>query len=478
MSNIKHFFKYSFSSLIGGLGQFIVLPIFTKFISATDYGILALAQVFSGIIFGIINFGLPISYERNFFEEKLNEKSAELIYSILTYIWVSFIFFSIIFFFSRNIVSFHLFGSKNYGLLLLFSYFAIGISSIKNYYLIYFKNNLNSTSFLKYSIDDTVLTLLLSVFFVYYLRVGVIGLIYSQLISGSAVLIFLTYNFLKIESYKFDYKMLLKSMKISLPLTPKIFVGILGKSIDKIILNIFNSTNGVGLISIANRFSNLSFTFLTSIENIYSPKTYKLMFENKDEKKGGILIGILLTPYIYISVFICMVIAFVSYEVLWMLTPNEFHPAANLVVILGMYTSILFFGKIPQLMYKKKAYVITIISIMTVGIGFVFTYILAYKFLIIGAALGTFISGIITGCLYFFYSQKAYKIYWETEKIISFYFTFFLGGTILIAGDLVGISYHYLAAIKVLVFSVYILLGFNYKIVSTNLLKKIIYGKF
>ena len=50
MNNIKHFFKYSFSSLIGGMGQFIVLPIFTQILSAKDYGILALAQVFSGII--------------------------------------------------------------------------------------------------------------------------------------------------------------------------------------------------------------------------------------------------------------------------------------------------------------------------------------------------------------------------------------------------------------------------------------------
>ena len=463
--------------MIGGLGQFLVLPFFTSKISVEDYGLLATSQILSGVIFGVANLGLPISYERNFFEAKLNGKSHELIYSILTYVWISFFIFGIILYLSIDFFSMNLFNDHGNGLLLFSTYLATGFSGIKNYYLIYFKNGMNSASFLKYSIDDTVLSLLLSVFFVMYLETGVIGLVYGQLTSGAFILTVLTFNFFKLENFKFELRILLDCIRISFPLTPRIFVGILNKSTDKIILGILNSINGVGLLSIANRFSNFSFSFLTALENIYLPLTYKLMHESEDETKGGYMIGKLLTPYIFLSVLFCMVISFFSYEVIWLLTPKSFQFAANLVVILGMYTSTLFFGKIPQLIFKKKSHIITIISSFTIFSSFLITYYLALKFQTIGATIGTFISGAINGILYFYYSQKAYKIYWESFKIYIFYIIFFAVGVVLIILDLFSVVYYYSLSIKLLSFLVFIYLGFKLKIISINSVKKIFYEK-
>ena len=55
---------YAVTSLI----PILSLPIFTKFLSTEDYGILALANVYGILFGGLSNLGLTVAFERNFFQ--------------------------------------------------------------------------------------------------------------------------------------------------------------------------------------------------------------------------------------------------------------------------------------------------------------------------------------------------------------------------------------------------------------------------
>ena len=96
---------------------------------------------------------------------------------------------------------------------------------LKTYYLTYFKNTENAKAFVWYTIDESVMGVLLSLFMVAYLRIGVIGLIWGQLLASLAIFMILSYRFVKVLPVSFSQDALKDSLKLSLPLTPRIFLA-------------------------------------------------------------------------------------------------------------------------------------------------------------------------------------------------------------------------------------------------------------
>jgi O-antigen/teichoic acid export membrane protein len=71
---------------ISGILMLILMPIISKYLTPGELGQFVLAQVYTGVAVGIANFGMLLSYERNFFIfEKSEEDSAKLIFSAIVF---------------------------------------------------------------------------------------------------------------------------------------------------------------------------------------------------------------------------------------------------------------------------------------------------------------------------------------------------------------------------------------------------------
>lgn len=220
---IKNTFIYLLPVIVGNLIPILTLPIFTRILTKEDYGVWALAQVYAIFVNGVANFGLTIGYERNFFERKETKNVAGLLYSTLMFVIVAFIvcgFFTYLF---KNQLSRLIIGSSDHANILFWSYFTTGIVGLKIYYLTYFKNTENAKAVVWYTIDESLLGVLFSLFMVAYLRIGVIGLIWGQLLASCIIFSILSFRFIRFLPVSFDREALRDSLKISLPLTPRIF---------------------------------------------------------------------------------------------------------------------------------------------------------------------------------------------------------------------------------------------------------------
>ena len=62
---------------------------------------------------------------------------------------------------------------------------------------------------------------------------------------------------LKVQSFEFIN--LFPSIRLSLPLTPRIFFGVINTKFDKYILGILNNISGVGVYEIAQKIGNVVF---------------------------------------------------------------------------------------------------------------------------------------------------------------------------------------------------------------------------
>jgi O-antigen/teichoic acid export membrane protein len=446
--------------IIGNLLPIITLPLFTRILKVEDYGIFALSQVYAIFVTSISNFGLTIGYERNFFESEDKYKRAGLLYTILLFVIFTFSFFGILTYIFMEPLADWIMGNKKFGYILFWSYVATGIAALKTYFLTYFKNSENAKAFVWYTIDESFIGVILSLFMIVCFQTGVYGLIWGPLITSSLIFLILTFRFIRMLPFVIDVHALKSSLNLSLPLTPRIFFGVLGNQFDKYMIGLLGTLGGVGIYNLGHKFANIQFTFMTAMQNVFAPQVYRRMFE-LGEEEGGLSVGNYLTPYFYISIAGGLLVSLFSEEAIIILTPKPYHGAIEIVCILSILFSTYFFGKQPQLIYAKKTGITSLLTIVGIGLNVMINIPFIYKWGVIGAAWGTLCSGIISGGFSFYISQKYYQIKWEYKKLIlimGIYLIFALGSMglrqyelmyeVRLIFKLIGIGLFYLIGVK------------------------------
>ena len=463
---IRNSFIYLMEMSVVVLLPLITIPIFTRILTPKDYGVLALATIYAIFMSGLANFGLIAVFERNYSQYRENNvKKSQLLYSCLVFILVNFTLLAGVTIFFKEIISVFLTSSNQNGTLIL-TVFAgtFFFSTGSAIFYSYFKLEEMAKTYSKYRIVASIVYYVFSLYFVVYLNIGVIGLALAQLITGFFLYFILFFVFLKNIPFMLNSQILLECLKISFPLTPQIFIGILNTQFDKYMIGILSTVAGVGVFHIGKNISNQIFTFMTAIENVFIPQVYKMMFNQHED--GSESIGSYLTPFIYISTAIALCTTLLSEELLTILTPRNYHDAIPIVSILGIYYGFLFFGKIPQLLYAKKSSLITILFIFSLCLNIGLNIPLIMKFGAIGAAWATMIAGLISGIVSLISAQYYYKICYEWRKLSWIMGTFLTGAITIASMYLLDFPYLWSLSTKVVFICIFIYLGVKYEYIS------------
>lgn len=425
---IRQSFIYLLTAGMANLVPLAALPLLTRALTREEFGILALAQFYAAFAAALANFGLVIGYERNFFEARDPRRSAALLYSTLAFVAASLGLVLVLTWILRLRLSGWIIGSPAYGYLLVWATAATGIMSFKNYYLTYFRNTGEAGSYARYSVDETVLGAVLSVLLVVYVRLGVLGMITGQLVASLVVLAVVGVRVARRLPPALDGRLLLTSLRLSYPLTPRLFLNLVGAQFDKYLINLLSSLGGVGLYSIAQRIASASFQFVTALGNVFVPRTYRMMFE-----RGGSAapeVGRYLTTMAYIALSVPLGLALFGEEVLRWLTPPAYHPAGAIVAVLSLYYGWLFFSKVnaAQIIYRGRTAMTSVVSAVHVGAVIGLNLVFIPRWGPLGAAWAVLGAGLVSGGLAWIVGQRCYPIIWNRRRLTILLAVFFGAG--------------------------------------------------
>ncbi len=464
---IKNSFIYFLPVIVSSLLPLVAIPIFTRILTKEDYGVLALAQIYAIFVSGLANFGMAVAYDRNYFQYRNNHiESAKLLYSTLMFVFLNFLFLAGLTYLFKGVLSKLIIGSVEHGNILFWSFCAQFSTSISYYYLSYFKNSEKAKDFTTFTILISISNLIISILLVVWVRIGVIGLVYAQLGSGMIVFCLLSYKFARMLKPTFSRSILFDSLKLSYPLTPRIFLGVIGTQFDKYMIGLLATVGGVGVYSIGQRVANTVFTFMTAIQNVFSPQVYKKMFDMRE--MGGESVGRYLTPFAYVCITVALLLSLFSEEIISILTPPSYHGSIDIVIILTMFYGFLFFGKLNgnQLIFMKKAYISSFLSMVSIALNVGFNIPFIMKWGAIGAAWGTLLAGLTSGFILFAVSQHYYEIKWEYKNIGAIFFIFFTSAFSIILMRYYSARYEYRLFFKCGSLLSYLYLGIKLNIVT------------
>tara|TARA_B100002019_G_C21258743_1_gene595436 strand:+ start:886 stop:2316 length:1431 start_codon:yes stop_codon:yes gene_type:complete len=421
---IKNSKIYFISNITSAIIAIFTLPIFTRFLSPEDFGILALFLIFGSITSQIISLSLGEA-TRKFYFDDIDFKI--LNFSNLTVILIIFVLFGILIFIFSEYISIYLFNDRLSSKLIFISYLSGCLIFLFSYQNILFVISERPKQYLLVNLFFNILNPLVAILILINSNLTyesrIISIILISIIS-TIIGFFLNLKFYKIQLSKNYIK---KSIIFSGPLTPNKVVSQLNETADKYISNYFLGLSALGILSISIRIADISKLFINSFLQAWTPyflKNAKNTLINKKKILSGFYIII---SVIFISTYS---LALFSEEIIKFLTVEEYYFTIKYVpiicfsiFIIHIFTSLSF----NQIISTEQTGSLLKVSFLAFLINIFLNILLIPKFQIYGAIIATMISGFISGIYSFYLGQRFFPIsinYSSLIKIILLYVIF------------------------------------------------------
>jgi O-antigen/teichoic acid export membrane protein len=380
-------------TIVASVLPVITLPLFTRALSREEYGLWGIASAFAAVLSGSLGLGLQIGYERNYFAATEERSRARLLYSVVLFaagLQAAGLFVVAAF---GPMLAAWLMDQRGRWTLFILAFGLTAMGTIKAFFLTTLRNEGRAADYARFSVDELFLGATLSVVCVLWLRIGVAGLIVGPLVAAGSVLLVLLVRFAPRAKHGFDRQQLRDTLRISLPLAPRMIVGAAGNQLDKLVLGAIGSLAGVGVYTVGQRMAQFVFAFMTAIQNVYQPRVYRLLFANAHPRD----IGNYLMPFAYASAGIAFGVIVFADDIVRIVAPAEYAPASIVLAILSVHYGLMFFGKQPQLVFAKRTDIISVLSIASVALSAGGVYAGARAGGSTGAAIGLLAAGILSG---------------------------------------------------------------------------------
>ena len=398
------------TNLLLGLSSIILLPILTKNLSITDYGVWTQFSVTISLVPGIATLGLPFTMTRFLPSARTTEDIQEIFYSILVIVFISSgLVCLLIYFFSEKIA------------LILFDN---NIVIVKILSLIIFSECLNVTlnsyfkatqQIKKYSIFLFIQVIFYYAFILLFLfdGKGILGAIVGLLMESFS-LFFITGYFafreIKIKIPKFTN--LKELMNYGIHMIPINFSRWIVDSSDRYLIAILLGTAAVGYYNPGYSLGNIIYIFIAPISYIF-PSILSKYYDEKRIIEVKKILNNTLRYFLLISIPAVFGLSLLSKSILSILSTQEIASKGYLITpftaISALFMGIIFIFNQVLLLEKKTKIVGNIVSLCAV-LNFGLNFILIPYIGIVGAAITTLLSYTVNVLLIIYYSSKYLRL--------------------------------------------------------------------
>ncbi len=406
--------------LIKGLG-FLTLPLFTRLLSTSDFGIYNTFMAYESILFVIIGFAIHSSYKNARYKYKTVAEGAEIgkdyqsyISSTMILLVIGLIFWLVIINTFANFLYEVLRLKRLQQNILVFYAFSSAVIVCYNSYVgidYQYKN------FLKVAAINSVCNIGLSIALVLtiYSSKRYMGRIIGTVVPSFIIAIVIVIYFLSLSKPRNVSLFLKWGMKYSLPIVPHGLSQIILSSFDRIMILHMVSASAAGIYSFAHTVCTLVQVTATSLDTVWTPWFYEKKNQKKEEtiKKYGSLYAI----FIFIFSTIIMLIA---PELLKFLGPKEYADSLYCVIplITGAFFAFLYNLPASVEYYYEKTQFIAIGTMSAAIINIVLNYIFIKKIGYTAAAYTTLVTYFLYFVFHYFLAKKIEGRFIYSNKVM------------------------------------------------------------
>jgi O-antigen/teichoic acid export membrane protein len=413
---------YALGVILNRAVSFIMLPIYTRFLTTSDYGIIELLTMTVDVFAMIAGVGLTVAVFRFYYKYE-SQDQRNLVISTITILLIFFYLFasSIGFLSSPLLGKLILTGTQESTLYFRLIFMTFFFQAFVEIPLMYIRAQQRPVFFIIVNTGKLILQLSLNIYFVVILQLQVLGVLYSTLIaniiSGSVLIL---YTF-KTVGVRFSFILARLMVAFGLPFILSNLGDFILTFSDRYFLKTYADLSEVGIYSLGYKLGFVLWMLaVTPIFNIWDPQRFEIV-EHKNlleiHKRVFVFFNIVLISFgLSISLFSYDLFRIMSAPAFW--KAYKFVPLIILAYIIQGWTAFGNFG----IMKTGKTKYIAYGTIMGVIVIIPLSFILIPPLKGYGAGLATIIAFFVRFLVIYNYSQKYYHLEIPWLKALSVLF--------------------------------------------------------
>ena len=410
---------YGLSSIIGRLLNYLLVPMYTRCFSPSEYGVVTEIYAYVAFFTIILTYGMETAFFRFSVKEKNNK-------NVFATTLISIIFSSTIFVFlmllnSQQIAS--LIGYSNNQEYIVWFSIILALDSISAIIFARLRKKNQAVKFALIRIINIAVNIICNIYFILIKGFGIEYIFISNLISSGVMLLCLFPETIRV-SWKFNFSLWKKMLKYSSPLLIAGLAGVINETLDRALLKqlLPNSKTALYELGLYGGFYKLAMIVTLFVQTFrYAAEPFFFaQSNNKSSKK--VYASIMEYFVMFMSVVFLLITTYYEFFVNF-LGPN-FHDERGFFVVSILLLANIFLGIYYNLSiwYKltDKTYFGALFSLVGAVITIVMNLILIPKIGFMGSAITTLACYVVMTTISYFLSKKHYSIPYDLKRLFLY----------------------------------------------------------
>jgi len=409
---------YTGATLLLRCFSFLLLPLYTRYLTPSDYGINNIVTGFTGVATILIIVSMHSATPKFYVEYREDhEKIRRYFGTIMMFPIISGILLSVSYFAVHNILDNILFENIPYFPIIFISMISLVFAGTQTMYVSILQAMQDGRRAVLRSIVVFFIGLIFNILFVVFLKMGALGVILSTLIYNSLLFIYSIFDLKKRGLFKFciDFKILKENVVYSVFLIPHILSSTIAAWISKLFINSNFQLGTVGIFGVASQFGSVADLIQSAVNTAVMPWVFSLIKEDKKENNKTIQVYSRSLCWIYCAIF--MLLALFNQEVILLFLDKSYAESWTVVplIVATYFIKIVYSFYINLLLYSKKASKTVFIATLSgSAINLILSYFLIPRWGLYGSVVADIIAMIIrVGIIVFLsrgYNVVGYKL--------------------------------------------------------------------
>lgn len=415
---VRHSSVYMLATILNKVVSFLMIPIYTRFLLPSDYGIMEIVGLTTDVIGMVISIGIAAAMYRFYFEYSSQEDRNEVVSTaVLTFGSIALICLLALSSSSR-FLSLNVLKTQEYYYYFLIAFCSLWFNTILQMGYSYLRIKEQSVKYLIYSLARLILALFLNIYLVAIIRMGVIGVLLATLITSIVFAILLVLPIMLRVGSHFSLEKCKAMIKYGAPLIPTNLAAFIVHASDRFFINHYVGLAQTGIYSLGYKFGNLPNNFIAApFMQIWEVRFFKW---HKD-KNAHIVFGRIFTYLCFVAIFAGLGISVLIRDALKIISDASYWSAYKIVpiiIISYIVFSFQYYFKMGILIEKKTKY-LAYINMSNAGLNIILNFLLISRYGIWGAAFATLACFAYKVVLTYIIGNKLYKITFEAERLMK-----------------------------------------------------------
>jgi len=412
----KHSVIYGIGTATNKLVAFLLLPIYTQYLTTHDYGIKELVGLSTDIIGTLMATAISSAFFRFYFDYQDQEKKD----LVLSCSYLSLGGFGLVVVialaFTTPVMAEYILDSPALYTYFLISFASMWFQTLNGIGFNLLRAEMQSLRYITFTITRLIAAIGLNILFVIYFRLGVLGILISTLLTSIGIFIFLNVPQLLRVGLRFSLPLVKDMVRFGFPLIWSQLGAFVVHLSDRFFIKAYSSISDAGLYSLGYRFGTLPGSFISEPFNqVWQPRRLELYKQENSEE----IFGRVFTYFLLLLSFVGLGVAVLTRDVLMIISDQKFWTAYKVVPIIVLANTIFTFhyhfniGLIIEKKTKYLAYINFSNGLFVVLLNF----LLIPRYGMFGAAYATLIAFVYKVVLTYYFSSRYFKIHFEYNRI-------------------------------------------------------------